>query len=108
MCLRQLIYVKNEVIYEELKRRSFISTLIKYLHTSNNVTKGEVLLCIGHILSDVPYNNLKDFCAEEVIKSILILLEKFDNAISIVNLSFSVLISITRGKKDYVTKVLIN
>ncbi len=79
---------------------------MKYLHLPNNIIREEVLLCVGHILSDVQYNTLKYFCAEDVMNNILEILEKSDTSYSVVNLSIWVLISITRGKNDFITKVI--
>jgi hypothetical protein len=79
---------------------------MKYLLLPNNIIREEVLLCVGHILSDVPYNTLKYFCVKDVMNNVIEILEKRDITYSVVNLSIWVLISITRGKHDFITKVI--
>ena len=97
--------MKNEIIFEEIQKRKFILSLLTFLTKHNEYFKEELLLCIGHILSDVSYKDLKKFQPDKIILCIVNFLQTKLISPYLLHICFHVIISILRGKTDYTSEV---
>lgn len=104
-CLKQIVLVKNEEIYEEIRKRGLIHSLLKFLSKDHEMILEETLISIGNILSDVKYESLKYYCIENVLNEVYILLKRADISTSLIKVCFWLILTITRGKPEYNSEV---
>ena len=104
-CLKQIVLVKNEEIYEEIRKRGLIHSLLKFLSKDHEMILEETLISIGNILSDVKYDSLKYYCIENVLNEVYILLKRADISTSLIKVCFWLILTITRGKPEYNSEV---
>ena len=82
-----------------------VKSLFKFINSSNNSIQEEVLLSLGHILSDVKYKDLKYYNVDSLLKIVYEVLFDTNVPFSLIQICFNLILNISRGKLDIISAV---
>ena len=106
-CLNDIFLFNNEEIYDEMRNRGLIHTLLKFISSDNSTIIEETVFSITSILSYYKYDSLKYYGIEIVLSKINELLNRKTIPSSVIKLCFSLIITIAKGEFNSKVQIIL-